>query len=273
MNIGKFIIKFIDKLSTFAPMEKPVSYRMQIPFFIKKSETDFQKDLYERFDDMVVRHIALHLADDLWGAYPFQKGFDFLTKHLQNQNNVNILELGCGVGRMIGTLAKENSEGNYWGIDYSYQMLKQGHDFWVENKTILLDLSHKGFSRIHLPGHELKNLNFGLAKAEELPFENESQDFVFSNFLLDRLKQPLEGLKEMKRVLKPDGKIIIVTPLNFLHKDHWKQFYPSVKLLQVIKNMGFDILEWEDEFTMEEPLDLRGNVLKWNCLGMVLQKS
>ena len=257
-------------------MKKPISFRMQIPFFIKKSEIDFQKDLYERFDDMVVRHIALHLADELWGVYPFQKGLDFITlalRHLQNEKEVDILELGCGVGRMIGTLAKENSEGNFWGIDYSYQMLKQGHDFWVENKTILLDLSHKGFSSIHLPGHQLKNLNFGLAKAQELPFQNESQDFVFSHFLLDRLKQPLEGLKEMQRVLKPGGKIIIVTPLNFLHKDHWKQFYPSIKLFQVIKNMGFEILEWEDDFTMEEPLDLRGNALKWNCLGMVLQKS
>ena len=85
-----------------------------------------------------------------------------------------------------------------------------------ENKTILLDLSHKGFPVSHLPGHELKNLNFGLAKAEELPFQNESQDYVFSNFLLDRMKEPLEGLKEMKRVLKPDGKVIIITPLNFL---------------------------------------------------------
>ena len=146
-------------------------------------------------------------------------------------------------------------------------------DFWVENKTILLDLSHKGFSSVHLPGHELKNLNFGLAKAEKLPFRNESQDFVFSNFLLDRLKQPLEGLKEMKRVLKRNGKIIIITPLNFLHKDHWQQFYPSVKLLQVIREIGFNVLEWEDNFTIEEPLDLRGNALKWNCIGMVLQKS
>lgn len=262
-----------QKLYIFVVMEKPISFRMQIPFFIKKSEIDFQKDLYERFDDMVVRHIGLHLADELWGAYPFQKGLNFITKHLQNKEKINVLELGCGVGRMIGILAKENPIGNYWGIDYSYQMLKQGHDFWVENKTILLDLSHKGFSSVHLPGHELKNLNFGLAKAEKLPFRNESQDFVFSNFLLDRLKQPLEGLKEMKRVLKRNGKIIIITPLNFLHKDHWQQFYPSVKLLQVIREIGFNVLEWEDNFTIEEPLDLRGNALKWNCIGMVLQKS
>lgn len=254
-------------------MKKPVSYRKQIPFFIEKSNVDFQKDLYERFDDMVVRHIALHLADELWNGYPFQKGLDFATKHLQNIGDINILEIGCGVGKMVGTLAKENPNGNFWGIDYSYQMLKQGHDFWVDGKTILLDLSHKGFSSIHLPGHELKNLKFGLSKAEDLPFDNESQDYVFSNFLLDRLRQPMEGLKEMKRVLKPNGTIIIVTPLNFLHKDHWQQFYPPVKLLQVIQNMGFEILEWEDEFRMEEPLDWRGNVLMWKCLGMVLKKS
>jgi len=76
------------KLFYFAIMKKPISFRMQIPFFIEKSEIDFQKDLYERFDDMVVRHIALHLTDDLWGGYPFQKGFDFARKHLQNERNL-----------------------------------------------------------------------------------------------------------------------------------------------------------------------------------------
>ena len=73
-----------QKLYIFVVMEKPISFRMQIPFFIKKSEIDFQKDFYERFDDMVVRHIGLHLADELWGAYPFQKGLNFITKHLQD---------------------------------------------------------------------------------------------------------------------------------------------------------------------------------------------
>ena len=255
-------------------MKTPFSLRKNIPFFYNKTSTEFQKDVYERFDDMVVRHIAVHLADELWEKkYPFQIGLDFITTHLPEIEKPKMVELGCGVGRCIANLAQAQPEGTFWGIDYSYQMLKQAHDFWVEEKTTLLDLSNKGFPPVHLPGHRLKNLFFGLAKAEDLPFEDESQDVVISNFLFDRLTEPLEGLQEMYRILKPGGTLILITPLNFLQKKHWAAFYPPIKLFHIFQAEGFHILEWQEEMVFEEPLDGRGNVIRWNCLGVVARKA
>ena len=88
-------------------MKKPLRYRNGIPFFYDKTATDFKKDIYERYDDMVVRQTALHLADALWGHYPIQAVLDFAEEHYQNYPEHNILEVGCGVGRWIGSLAKD----------------------------------------------------------------------------------------------------------------------------------------------------------------------
>jgi hypothetical protein len=57
---------------------KPILDRKGIPFFHQKTALEFQQDVYERYHEMVMRQSALHLADELWGAYPFQAVFDFV---------------------------------------------------------------------------------------------------------------------------------------------------------------------------------------------------
>jgi len=246
---------------------------MQIPFFYNKSEKEFKADQYEHFDKKVIRQTALHLADELWEKYPLQPIYDFATKHLQISASQKVVELGCGVGRWIGDLAKENPKADFWGIDFSYQMLKRANEFWNENADINLNLIHLGFPPIQIQGYQLQNIQFGLAKAEDLPFDNETQDVVLSSFLLDRLKDPLQGLKEMNRVLKSNGKMVLISPLNFFRKKDWETFHPPIKLFHILKNMGFEILDWVDDMIIEEPLDRRGNAVKWKCAAVVCQKN
>jgi ubiquinone/menaquinone biosynthesis C-methylase UbiE len=251
-------------------MKEPLLYRKGIPFFYHKTEADFQKDPYERYDSMVLRQSALHLADELWGRYPFQPIFDFAEEYCTDFSNIQILETGCGTGRWIATLAQRFPEASCYGIDYSYQMLKQAKGFWIDGKEILIDLSEQGFvPPIKIRAAPLKNLHLGLAKAEELPFEDNSLDVVINSFLLDRLDNPQKGLEEMYRVLKPKGTLILVTPLNFKQADHWKALYPPEKLSDVLNKMGFNILKWQDDIIIEEPLDVHGNMLNWKCLGLV----
>jgi ubiquinone/menaquinone biosynthesis C-methylase UbiE len=255
-------------------MKSPISYRKGIPFFCPKSETDFQKDVYERYDEMVVRQSAIHLADELWGGYPMQAIFDFANVHYPTYDVQHMLEIGCGVGRWIATLAQIYPEASCWGIDYSYQMLKRAREFWIQGKAIRIDLSNKGFPKIlQAKGQRLSNLQLGLAEATELPFAQDSQGLIVSSFLLDRLDEPAKGLAEMHRVLAPDGKLILITPLNFNQASHWQTLYPPIKLHRVLTQMGFTILDWKEAFAIQEPLDARGNVVTWNCLGCVASKS
>ncbi len=255
-------------------MKAALSQRGRIPFFYKKSDKEFQLDPYERYESMVSRQSALHLADGLWDSYPMQAVLDFAAPFYPSSQVAHILEIGCGVGRWIATLAQTFPKADCWGIDYSYQMLKRAREFWVDQTDIHIDLSSKGFSNIlNIKGHRLKNLNFGLAKASALPFNYESQDLIINSFLLDRLDDPARGLAEMYRVLRPKGKLILITPLNFSKAAHWKAYYPPIKLFQLLGQIGFEVLDWQEEILINEPLDFHGNSVRWKCIGFAAQRK
>lgn len=254
-------------------MIKPLSFRNGIPLFISKTELETKQDVYERYDGVVIKQTALHLADDLWGEYPMQAVLDFAKDHYPSGDVDNILELGSGVGRWIATLAQKYPQSNCWGIDYSYQMLKRADEFWVKGKELIIDLKKKGAKEIILAkGMELTNINFGLSKASELPFEDNSQDIITNSFLIDRLTDPVAGLREMKRVLKENGKLIVVSPLNYNKAKHWEKLYPPIKIYNVLLDLGFIIEDWKEDMVIEEPLDLRGNSVVWKCIAFVAVK-
>ena len=246
--------------------------RKGIPFFHQKTELDFQQDIYERYHDLVVRQSALHIADELWDRYPFQPIFDFAQKHYPAEQVNNILELGCGVGRWIASLAIQYPKSACWGIDYSYQMLKRANEYWVEGREISIDLTDKGLDQQSKKERQLTNLKFGLAKTEKLPFDDNSQHLVMNSFLIDRLENPITGINEMYRILKPAGKLIIISPLNFKKSEHWKMYYPPRQLSNIIKEIGFNIIEWKEDIVINEPMDGHGNFICWNCIGMVMEK-
>jgi len=252
-------------------MKPPINFRSNIPFFYDKSNSEFRLDPYERYDEMVIRQMALHLADELWGHYPFQEVLDFVLKNIKNLKNPKIAELGCGVGRLIGELALQNPQSDCWGIDYSYQMLQQARRFWVNQQNLYLDRTERGFPIVQATGYNLTNLQFGLSKAEELPFEDDSLDLVCHSFLLDRLANPIEAIKEKYRVLKKEGKLIFVSPLNFQKKEHWEILYPVGKLNETFENIGFSIIH-QKEMTIREPLDIHGNFIEWKCEAIVMKK-
>jgi len=250
-------------------MREPIKYRNRIPFYYDKSPGEFRKDPYERYDPMVLRQSMIHLSDDLWGSYPFQSVLDYILNHIEARHK-NILEVGCGVGRCIADLAMQFPNANCWGIDYSYQMLKMANDVWVDKNSIAIDLSRFGFAdELNQLGSSINNLEFGLARCESLPFDDDSQDLVFSSFLLDRLDDPILGLLEMKRVLRSEGRIVLVTPLNFNSASNWNRFYPAHKLRTELEHMGLEILESQEDIVVQVPMDARGNMITWTCVGIV----
>ncbi|TSC89676.1 MAG: type 11 methyltransferase [Parcubacteria group bacterium Gr01-1014_3] len=57
-----------------------------------------------------------------------------------------------------------------------------------------------------------------LADAQDLPFNDESLDGIVSAWVLEHLENPLQGIREMKRVLKSGGYLYLAT--NFLMPFH-----------------------------------------------------
>lgn len=249
------------------------SSRRGIPFYYEKSEAEFKADVYERYDELVTRQTALHLADELHGAYPFKPLRKYISRHLPHGERLTVADIGCSVGRLIGDLAADNPSWTCYGIDLSYQMVRQANDFWVKGQTLRPNLIRYGWGAPELPGQNLTNLHFALARGECLPFPDASLDVLFNTFLLDRLPSPLAAFGEWDRVLKPGGRLIVVSPLNFLQPDGWRTAHPPVKISTYLQQQGWIIEDWTDPLPLEEPMDARGNAVRWACVAFVALKT
>ena len=251
----------------------PSSSRRGIPFYHAKTEAEFSADVYERYDELVTRQTGLHLADQLHGRYPFQPLQNYIAGFLPTTGHqVAIADIGCSVGRLIGDIATAHPAWDCYGIDLSYQMLRQANEYWIKGSTLRPNLIRYGWDTPELKGHALTNLHFALAKGEQLPFPDASLDVLFNTFLIDRLPGPFAAFKEWARVLKPGGRLIVVSPLNFLQPDGWRSAHPPVKILSYLQSHGWETEDWTDPLLLEEPMDVRGNSVRWSCVGFVAHK-
>ena len=108
-----------------------------------------------------------------------------------------VLDLAAGTGditlrlakRMRGKGAGADIEGRLVSSDINAAMLKIGEE----------RLTNKGW---------LKNLEFVIANAEALPFEDNSFDLITMAFGLRNVTHQDKALAEMARVLKPGGRVL-----------------------------------------------------------------
>ena len=111
----------------------------------------------------------------------------FLRRIIQNLKskiqNPKILDVGCGTGANLEMLAEF---GEASGVDVSHEALE--------------------FCRLR----GLENVRHGLA--ENLPFADASFDLATALDVIEHLDNDLAGLKEMRRVLKKDGRALIFVP-------------------------------------------------------------
>jgi ubiquinone/menaquinone biosynthesis C-methylase UbiE len=109
----------------------------------------------------------------------------FLVSHLKP--GMKVLDCGCGPGSITLGLAEIVSPGEAVGTDLEESQLELG--------------------RAAAAKRQISNARFQVASAYELPFADESFDAVFISAVLGNLREPLRGLAEAYRILKPDGVI------------------------------------------------------------------
>ncbi len=75
------------------------------------------------------------------------------------------------------------------------------------------------------------SVNYCVGDAERLPISDKSVDYVFANMCLHHVESPLKAIREMVRILKPRGKLVITDMdehnfkiLRDVHHDRWMGF-------------------------------------------------
>ncbi|MBH0160304.1 MULTISPECIES: demethylmenaquinone methyltransferase [Fictibacillus] len=110
-------------------------------------------------------------------------------KRMKVQPGNHCLDVCCGTGEWTFALAEEvGTSGKVVGLDFSQNMLNVGIEKLKKRRS-------PGVSFIH-------------GNAMELPFEDNSFDFVTIGFGLRNVPDYLQTLKEMARVVKPGGRVV-----------------------------------------------------------------
>lgn len=110
-------------------------------------------------------------------------------KVLNPQNGNHILEIGMGNGFFVKDLLKMAEGLFYTGVDFSPIMIKEAN---LINKEFI----------------DSGNVQFECASIEKIPFEDNSFDCVTTTNTLYFWPQPESNLRELLRVLKPNGKFL-----------------------------------------------------------------
>ena len=115
---------------------------------------------------------------------------------------MTVLELGCGSGVYTIVLGRAvGNQGKLYVVDMQQAMIER----------LRIRLEKPEYS-------EFTNIETGLANAYELPFANESIDLVVMVAVLPEIPDKDRALKEIRRILKPDG--ILAISENLIDPDY-----------------------------------------------------
>jgi len=123
---------------------------------------------------------------------------------------------------------------------------------YVKGITLDVGCGHKPYEKTFFAGAE-KYIGMDyltdrskpdvVGSATDIPLGDASFDTVVSTEVLEHVPDPLKALREMYRVLKPGGYLILSTPMYWpRHEVPYDYFrYPYDGLLHLIKTSGFEL--------------------------------
>lgn len=158
-----------------------------------------------------------------------------------------LLDVGCGLGNFCRFIKARNFLLDVWGVDFSAYAIKKA-------KKIT------------------DNVNYVVSDAYNLPFENYSFDFITAQEIIEHLNEPIDFLKELKRVVKPGGIVFLTTPWRgitnkqgVLSEEHIQEWIPREFLKLIEPYFPKGELIFPKVYT-----DNRGKIVRMNVWFLVI---
>ena len=160
---------------------------------------------------------------------------------LDIKENDRVLDVGVGTGL---TLPLYPRNCHVTGIDISKEMLRQ--------------------ARKKVEKYGMSNVEILEMDACDLEFEDDSFDFVVATHIISVVPEPFKVVNEMRRVAKPDGKLVIV--------NHFVSSNPLIAKMENMCDPFFRKLGWRMDMSLEDLIsetDLKVNkTLKLNKIDL-----
>lgn len=159
-----------------------------------------------------------------------------LKKFIPLDNDITIVDFGCGNGKILGEIKKINPKAKLIGLDVSEIALEQ--------------------AKKELPGIEF----YKIIDGEKFPLSDETANFIFSSEVIEHIYDTKNAFAEISRVLRPGGKLLLTTPHHgfvknllivfFVFDKHFNPIGPHIRffskktLFSLLKNSGLKIMKY-----------------------------
>lgn len=146
-----------------------------------------------------------------------------------------LVDIGCGSGNLIIQIAEKLPRLNLVGVDISSEILSFANKRAIEKKVD-------------------KKVEFKNGTVENLPFPNNSVDFIISTFSLHHWLNPIKAFKEIYRILKESGTFLIFD----FRRDSRKFFYGFLTFItkvvapKALKNINEPLNSIQASYTVDE---------------------
>jgi ubiquinone/menaquinone biosynthesis C-methylase UbiE len=141
--------------------------------------------------------------EDSWFQYLY---FDRVHKGVLRSVNVksapgDIVDVGCGTGRLLRKIRERWPSARLIGVDPAEGMVKKARQMMPDS-------------------------SFMICPAESIPLPDTSVDLVFSTTSFHHWSDQLQGIREIRRILRPGGQFFLadMAPLPFflrsVHRGH-----------------------------------------------------
>jgi SAM-dependent methyltransferase len=114
----------------------------------------------------------------------------FLLPYLRS--GLRVLDCGCGPGTITAGLAELVNPGQVTGIDLAESQI--------------------ALAKEHAAAHHIANVDFQPSSIYDLTFDDDTFDVVFAHAVFEHLADPGKAMRELHRVLKPNGVLGLCSP-------------------------------------------------------------
>ena len=242
------------------------------------------KILYSEKKRRVIKKYG-HLLFKLFG-YPLsvsvRQNAKVVMKYLNPKKGEKILDAGCGIGC------------------YSFELATK---FGCRVDGIDMDTEDIELAKQIIEKRHVSNVEFNVCGIFELKFDDETFDKVILIDVLEHIANDVRALKELHRVLKPEGQLILSTPYVDIMEEyteqkpktyaiykkernmeggHIRSGYSFERLSEILNDTGFDVVGYTyivKKFTKEVdfpmfllmyPLSMLDNLLKGTGEGIIV---
>jgi SAM-dependent methyltransferase len=137
-----------------------------------------------------------------------------------------VIDIGCGAGGLCRKLAQIVTDGEVVGTDISEEYIRKLNRSKGKDKS-----------------DDYKNLVFVLASAEDIPYPDNYFDHTVCSESFGFWSEPEKGLAEIRRILKPGGKLYVV---NSYKEAHARAATIGVKIFNLFSTCKENIYSFQE---------------------------